>query len=89
MWQNYCIKKPLQISRDKPILVLQSTVRDAEASRRSLTPGEKGDYSELTARLHSKTKIIAYAQRSHFIHLDEPELLLHDIRLWMKDKDLI
>jgi len=78
----------VQQATPKPVLILQSTIRAADASRRSLEPEEIGDFPKLVESHHPGTQTIAYPNRSHFIHLDEPELLLNDINNWMKTNNL-
>lgn len=87
IWDCEKFTNQLLTVANKPILVLQSTMRDTGTTRRSLAPGETGDYPELIRSNHPKSTIIAYPDLSHFIHLDAPEKLLYDILQWMDNLD--
>ena len=88
IWDGQQFAQQLKNAADKPLLVVQSTVRDTVAARRSLKPGETGDFPQQIAESHPHTSIVIYAGRSHFINLDEPEKLLEDLLLWMKNNGL-
>ena len=87
-WDANRFEDRLQLAHDKPILLLQATLRSEDGSRRSLEPGETGTFPEFVVQHHSGTDIIVYPNRSHFIHLDEPELLFKDIVSWMNENGL-
>ena len=88
IWDANRLADCIQKTTLKPLLIIQSTMRAKDASRRSLKPDETGDFPKLVASHHPGTQTITYPNRSHFIHLDEPELLFYDITNWMKTNNL-
>ena len=88
IWDGKQFMPQLKTLADKPVLVVQSTIRATVGSRRSLEHGEIGAFPQQIAENHPDTTVITYANCSHFLNLDEPERLLSDISLWMTEKGL-
>ncbi len=88
IWDAQQFMPQLKMAASKPVLVVQSTVRVADAPRRSLKPGEIGQFPQQVAECHPDTTIVTYAHCGHFLNLDEPEQLLEDISSWMGESGL-
>ncbi len=88
IWDGQEFFPQLKTLNDKPLLVVQSTMRASDASRRSLEPGETGSFPQQIAENHPNTTIVTYAHCSHFLNLDEPQRLLDDISAWITQSDL-
>ena len=88
IWDGRQFMPQLKALADKPALVVQSTNRDTDTSRRSLDDGEISDFAQMIAENHSNTTVVTYPHCSHFLNLDEPERLLNDISLWMVESGL-
>lgn len=86
IWDSEKFTNQLLAATNKPILVVQSTVRASATTRRSLATGETGDYPQWVRTTHNNTTVIAYPHTSHFVHLDEPEKLLNDVLQWISDQ---
>ena len=83
IWDGTKLSDRLTRLDGKPMLVLQSTIRDNTGFRRWLKPGETSEFVNMLATATPKTSIITYPERGHFIHLDEPEKILSDISTWI------
>ena len=55
IWDGRQFMPQLKALADKPALVVQSTNRDTDTSRRSLEDGEIGDFAQMIAENHSNT----------------------------------
>lgn len=89
LWDGQEFHASLKACAKKPVLVIQSTIRETVGSRRSLAPSEVGDFPNQIADNHPNTTVITYHGCSHFLNLDEPQRLHNDILSWAKDHDLL
>jgi pimeloyl-ACP methyl ester carboxylesterase len=83
IWDGTHFADRLRVAAEKPMLVLQSTIRDDGRSRRWLKPGERGPFLDMLGAGHPDCTIVTYPDRGHFINLDEPEKMQRDIEVWM------
>ena len=69
-----------------PILVLQSTTRDASGGRRALEPGEVGAYETLVLECAPHADVVAFPGLGHFTSLEDPDGVNAAIDQWLDKK---
>ncbi len=71
-----------------PILVVQSTTRDAAGGRRALKPGETGAYEALVLEHAPHADIVAVPGVGHFTMLEAPDEVNAAIDKWLEKNNL-
>ena len=66
-----------------PILVIQSTTRDASGGRRTLEPGEVGAYESLVKEHAPGADIVAMPGLGHYTMIEAPEAVNASIDQWL------
>lgn len=72
VWDTKCGATSME-KANVPMLVLQSTTRSEDGSRRVLKEGETGSYPETVKRFNADTEIAVLAGHGHFTGLEAPD----------------
>lgn len=71
-----------------PILVIQSTTRDAGGGRRPLEPGETGPYEAFVSRHAPHAEVVALPGFGHYTMIEAPAEVNAAIDAWLDKNDL-
>lgn len=71
-----------------PILVIQSTTRDASGGRRPLQPGETGVYEAFVQEFAPHAEVVAMPKLGHYTMLEAPDEVNKAIDSWLDRNNL-